>query len=634
MKIEEFSLTEIPGTETASCEIDKYWKPAADGSKIAIGTKAGAKYQVKVRATEPKWKNNAGEIAKLEAELARTTDEMERERIEKKINGKRKKTESEDKLDAIYDDFLNMKDRLRSAVRSSGCNDLIIAEAVWKQPIDWISGSICYCEVTPWQTVKVGDGCPVRYADAYPTLEARYKVVAALAESLAKLHALGIRHNDIKRPNTLILDKDKPRVALIDFDAAFFLKDFVAKDDNRYHAKMWNLILGGTYFAPEMLKFSDGLAACDSFDEKNEFMKSYDYGNITMASDIFSLGITAYEYIFDVENPQFKFVKEGEEPVISNDYGTMILNGYEIEFPDEVKGDPFLFAAMRWMLAADPNDRPTAEQVAKAFTSGSLDDISEKFLPEDLSTPWEEDHIEMIPEKIARDNVEIKRIRGLVGRYQLFHKTGNYGSTVRKERLISDGYAKPAGSDSTASAVDESTLLWDCDLGKTTERTLPAGVKRFVNGKYRTNKSLYPLTFEELKAKGYFCADADKFKLWPDDEPKGTINIPGRIERNVEKGSGEYILISKDGSTREYFNFDRLVRAGHITLKETREIGQPWSDEYEFVIANIPADVISIVRAPNFLNQSDHTKYRVVQNGATKTMRVEELVTLGWLRKK
>ena len=117
-----------------------------------------------------------------------------------------------------------------------------------------------------------------------------------------------------------------------------------------------------------------------------------------MASDIFSLGITAYEYIFDVENPQFKFVKEGEDPVISNDYGTMILNGYEIEFPDEVKGDPFLFAAMRWMLTADPNDRPTAEQVAKAFTSGSLDDISEKFLPEDLSTPWEEDHIEMIPE--------------------------------------------------------------------------------------------------------------------------------------------------------------------------------------------------------------------------------------------
>ena len=177
-------------------------------------------------------------------------------------------------------------------------------------------------------------------------------------------------------------------------------------------------------------------------------------------------------------------------------------------------------------------------------------------------------------------------------------------------------------------------MLWDCDLGKTTERTLPAGVKRFVNGKYRTNKSLYPLTFEELKAKGFFCDDTDKFKLWPDDEPKGTINIPGRIERNFEKGSGEYILISKDGSTREYFNFDRLVRAGNITLKETREIGQPWSDEYEFVIANIPADVISIVRAPNFLNQSDHTKYRVVQNGATKTMRVEELVTLGWLRKK
>lgn len=69
MKIEEFSLVEIPGTETASCEIDKYWKPAADGSKIAIGTKSGAKYQVKVRATEPKWKNNAGEIANSKPSL-------------------------------------------------------------------------------------------------------------------------------------------------------------------------------------------------------------------------------------------------------------------------------------------------------------------------------------------------------------------------------------------------------------------------------------------------------------------------------------------------------------------------------------------------------------------------------------
>lgn len=634
MKIEDFLLDEIRGIDASSCAIDKYWKPAADGSKIAIGTKSGVKYQVKVRATEPKWKNNAGEIAKLEAELARETDEMERERIQKKINSKRKKTESEDKLDAIYDDFLNMKRALLNAVHSSHADDLVIAEDAWKQPIDWISGSICYCEATPWQNVKVGDGYPVRYADAYPTLKSRYKVVAALAEALAKLHAMGIRHNDIKRPNTLILDKDKPRVALIDFDSAFFLKDFVAKGVNRrYHAKMWNLILGGTYFAPEMIKFSDGLSERDSFEEKENFMREYDYSNITMASDIFSLGITAYEYIFDVENPQFKFVKDGKEPVMSNDYGTMLLNGYEIEFPDEVKGDSFLFAAMRWMLAADPNDRPTAEKVAETFATENINNIPEKFLPEDFSTPWEEDHIEMIPEKIASDNVEIKRIRGKVGLYQIFYKTGNYCSTVRKERLIGEGYAKPEGSDSAASAVDESTLLWDCDLGKTTERKLPAGVKRFVNGKYRTNKSLYPFTFEELKAKGYFCADADKFKLWPDDEPKGTINIPGRIERNVEKGSGEYILISKDGSTREYFNFDRLVRAGHITLKETREIGQPWSG-YEFVMANIPADVKSIVRLPNLFNLSDHTKYRVVQNGTEKTLLADELVTLGWLRKK
>ena len=43
---------------------------------------------------------------------------------------------------------------------------------------------------------------------------------------------------------------------------------------------------------------------------------------------------------------------------------------------------------------------------------------------------------------------------------------------------------------------------------------------------------------------------------------------------------------------------------------------------------------MSIVRLPNLFNLSDHTRYRVVQNGATKTMRDEELVTLGWLRKK
>lgn len=640
MKIEDFTLCLIPGTEDATCEIDKYWKPAADGSKIAIGMKDGVKYQVKVRATEPKWKNNAMAVAALEAELRAATDDMTRERLEKRIASKRKKKENEDKIDEMYDKFLEMKQSIIEKVKSVGGGSLVIADEAWKQPISWLSDSVCYCEATRWQTVAVGPSCPVSYADAFPDAQSRYKVVVALATALARLHSAGIRHNDLKRPNTLILSKgDNPQVALIDFDAAFFLNEFVS---HKYHAKVWNLILGGTYFAPEMLRLSEGLSASDLFEDKDKFLSEYDYKDITMASDIFSFGITAYEYIFDVESPMFDFVKDGER-VKSNEYGAMLLAGYEIDFPDEVKSDPFLFAMMKWMLAVDPSDRPTAEQVAKAFTSGSLDDVSDKFLPEDLSSPWEEDGIEWIPEKIAADNVEIKRIRGQVGRYLVNYKSKSYSVTRRKDRLIEDGYAKAGGSAASgtavaggASSVDDKKTLWECDFGKTSERTLPSSVRRSgINGKYCIQNNLLGLfTFEQLKEKGFFFDDADKFKLWPADEEKGTIVSVGRIARNVEKGSGEYLLYSKDGSSFELFSFDRLVRAGHVTLKPTREICQPWSDNLEFVPENIPESVQSVSRSLNIFNPTDHTKYKYVQNGVTTVTREIDLLDRGWLRKK
>lgn len=636
MKIEDFTLSLIPGTETATCETDKYWKPAADGSKIAVGTKAGVKYQVKVRATEPKWRNNAQAVASLERERDATLDEMQREKLEKRINSLRKKKEAEDKLDALYDDFLAMKQSIIQAVKRAHSANLVIADEAWKQPVSWLGDSVCYSEATRWQNVAVGDGAsfPVRYADAYPTAESRYKVVAALADSLVRLHAVGVRHNDIKRPNTLILAKgDNPQVALIDFDAAFFIDEFVG---HKHHAKVWNLILGGTYFAPEMLVLSEGLAASDSFDEKDEFLASYDYKDITLKSDMFSFGITAYEYIFDVENPMFRFVKDGEEPVESNEYGTMLLNGYEFDFPDEVKNDPFLFAMMRWMLALDPADRPTAEEAAKAFSTASLDFVSEKFLPEDLSAPWESDNIEWISEKIAEKGVEIKRIRGKEGAYSVKYITAGYSVTRRKDRLISDGFARLSGEGTASAGVDEKRTLWECDRAKSTDVNLPASVRRSaISGKYCIQNNLLGLfTFEQLKEKGFFASDADKFSLWPADAERGVVVSEGRVARNTEKGSGEYLLYSKDGKSFEYFSFDRLVRAGHVNLKATREICEPWSEDTEFVLSAIPDSVESITHSVNLLNRNDHTKYKYVENGVTIVVNERELIARGWLRKK
>lgn len=636
MKIEDFTLSLIPGTESATNEIDKYWKPAADGSKIAVGQKDGVKYQVKVRATEPKWRNNAQAVAALERALAETLDEMQCEKLEKRINSLRKKKEAEDKLDAFYDDFLSMKQSIIRAVKSAHSANLVIADEAWKQPIAWLGDSVCYSEATRWQTIAVGDGAsfPVSYADAYPTAESRYKVVAALADTLAKLHAVGVRHNDIKRPNTLILAKgDNPQVALIDFDAAFFLDEFVK---HKHHAKVWNLILGGTYFAPEMLTLSEGLAATDVFDEKDEYLANYDYKDITMKSDMFSFGITAYEYIFDVENPMFRFVKEGEAPVESNEYGTMLLNGYEFDFPDEVKNDPFLFAMMKWMLALDPADRPTAEEAAKAFSTASLDYVSEKFLPEDLSQPWESDNIELNQEKIAERNVEVRRVRGKDGLYTVKNVSGGYSSTWRKARLVSEGLAKEAGGASSEAAVDPKRLLWECDQGKAADKNLPASVKRSgINGKYCIQNNLLGLfTFEQLVAKGFFAGDEDKFSLWPADEEKAEIVSVGRIARDTARGSGEYLLYSKDGKSFENFSFDRLVRAGHVALKATREICKPWSDDLEFDLSVIPNSVESITHAVNLLNRNDHTKYKYVENGVTTVVMERELITRGWLKKK
>jgi len=636
MRIEDFTLDLIPGTDDVPCEIDKYWKPAADGSKIATGTRGGVKYQVKVRAAEPKWKNNAQAVAELENALRTTLDETEREKLERRIAAKRKKKEAEDLIDAIYDNFLTMKQSIIREVHNTGSRNLVIAEEAWKQPVSWLGNSVCYCEATLWQTVAVGDGksCPLKYCDVYPTPESRYKVVAALAKSLSELHSVGIRHNDLKRPNTLILQKgDMPQVALIDFDAAFFLNEFV---NHKYHAKLWNLMLGGTYFAPEMLKFSEGFSASDLFEEKDEFLANYDYKDITMASDIFSLGITIYEYLFDVEAPMFRFVKPGNDPVESNEYGTMLLEGYEIDFPDEVKNNPFLHSMMKWMLAVEPEDRPTAAQVYKAFTTLDIADISEKYAPEDFSAPWDEDGIEWVPEKISAANVDIKRIRGKVGLYRLTNKNG-ISVTRRKDRLIEDGYARAVGGGPTATAKEnDANKLWDGDIGKTADVKLPACIVRSaMAGKYCLKSNLFNLfTFEQLRDKGFFCDDSEKYTLWPDDATKATINEPGRIARNFEKGIGEYLLFSKDGKTFEQFSFSRLLRAGHVSMKQTRQFCEPWTNDMEFVPENIPAGVESITRSLNIANLSDKTKYKYVENGTVIVVREVDLVKRGWMRKK
>lgn len=156
------------------------------------------------------------------------------------------------------------------------------------------------------------------------------KLCAVIAHALACVHAAGYVHADIKHTNVIFvrLPNGNLTAKLIDYDAGYF-EDAVPTNTEQIAGDQ-------VYYAPEV---------CDAIMNGNV--------DISCKADIFSLGVLFHQYYtrelpaFDME--QFSCV--GEAALLHSEVTV------SEEMPEDVR------ALIMQMLAADPQQRPTAQEI-------------------------------------------------------------------------------------------------------------------------------------------------------------------------------------------------------------------------------------------------------------------------------
>ena len=171
-----------------------------------------------------------------------------------------------------------------------------------------------------------------------------------ITSGLNHLHINGYIHRDLKPSNCLLhrTGKGEPRVLVSDFGE-------VQKED------MVRRSTGATgtisYCAPEVLR--------------REY-PSGDYGNFTVKSDVFSLGMILYFLCFS--NLPYRYadnLNEENEDLDQLREEITTWNGLEDQrnlrpdLPDK------LYKSLRRLLSLDPENRPTAEEILHSIKTGS-----------------------------------------------------------------------------------------------------------------------------------------------------------------------------------------------------------------------------------------------------------------------
>ncbi len=163
-------------------------------------------------------------------------------------------------------------------------------------------------------------------------------IARSVCNSVGILHDLKIVHGDLKPENILIKASDGSGVhvgKLIDFDDSYFSKNPPADRE---------CIVGTPeYYSPELAAYIT--------DEDEEI----DGSTLTLASDIFTLGIIFCEYFTGV-----KPITDSSLPIWS-----AVVKGKPIRFAKPIK--PEVESLLRSMLALTPADRPSVKKVQNAL---------------------------------------------------------------------------------------------------------------------------------------------------------------------------------------------------------------------------------------------------------------------------
>lgn len=185
-------------------------------------------------------------------------------------------------------------------------------------------------------------------------LEEKRRLCAVIAHSLACVHAAGYVHSDIKHTN-VIFTRTSGNVLtakLIDYDAGYF-EDASPQNSEQIAGDQ-------VYYAPEV---------CDAIMSGNM--------NLSCKADIFSLGVLFHQY-FAGGLPGFDSEQSGCA-------GEAVMQGGDIEVSEDVPSD--IHQLICSMLAAGPEDRPTAQEVYEIISKPFKPDATPEPVPVPIPTP-------------------------------------------------------------------------------------------------------------------------------------------------------------------------------------------------------------------------------------------------------
>ncbi len=230
-----------------------------------------------------------------------------------------------------------------------------------------------WVEVTPFLSHTVA---PEQVIPTFQGLDrdGKFMALKSIAASYATLHSCGVVHADGKVPNLLLRNEGGNYVfALIDFDGSFSTDD--VPDEN--------ITATLDYFSPEM-----GVFTITDVDKRDKTM-------ITPKHDVFCMGLIFHQLftgkmpIPDELPPHLQKRREKGKPIYL--YTAMLASTPEHAY--KAKIDPSieanLAALIGKMLDADPDNRPTSEQVLQALTR--MTSTAEMELPEAADFVWNRD---------------------------------------------------------------------------------------------------------------------------------------------------------------------------------------------------------------------------------------------------
>lgn len=444
----------------------------------------------------------------------------------------------------IFEKFVTLRKSINTTIRSiagDGGNIIIPCE-------EFIDGNQ-YVEVSELVEGAVDDK-EVETVLMSLSDDTKKLLMMTAAGALSSIHSKNIVHSDLKLKNVLLVrNKAGNYVAkLIDFDSSYFVDE---KPDE---------VIGTIdYYSPELGQYS----GVEDEEELKRLAK-----NITVKSDIFSLGLIFHKYLcgevptpIDLTETLKKRKAKGKAI-----YCWAALNqGCSLAISPRIE-NPNYISLINDMLKLNPDERPDATEVLKRL---KLEVVIEE--------PWPEHNIILNKDILKTNSIAgLKKIsEGTTKKYELLAKDGKTQS-LTKDDLLSKGYAKIAAPSGFADPWSEHNIEFDLDILKkrgfvSSEQKVMSGIKGYSF--YRADSTSTFFKVEMLIAMKYAKKKTDGDTLppppptssdpWPEHKivfDMDAIKAKGYVgfERKSMGGVNGYEFVRSNG-TKQFIRVEMVI---------------------------------------------------------------------------